>query len=143
MDLIANLIPETKIVNVKDRIYEIKKLSIKQVLLLTKFLFHNIYQNKEKFAVFSGRIAEQDNKNNLQDILAIIDLLDESQIYYLIGILINEQDLKFIEENIDFDLCISIVSDLVELNQKSNVKKNIQKMFQLMSESQKSEAIKN
>lgn len=133
MELMQNLIPDEKIITIQDRQYKIKKLSIKQVLLLTKFIFNNIYNNKEKFSVFSSRISEQNNKNNLQDILVMLDLLDEEQIYYLIGVLINETDKKFIEDNVDFDLCVNIITDLIEVNQKSNIKKNLQKVFQLMT----------
>lgn len=144
MELTQNLIPEEKIIAVKDRQYKIKKLSIKQVLLLTKYIFSNIYQNKDKFAVFTARVSDKENKNNLQDALLLLELLEEQQIYSFIGILINEDDLKFIEENIgnDFDLCVSIVADVVEVNQKSNLKKNIQKIMSMLTE-QISEQIQN
>lgn len=141
MDEIHNLIPEEKLICIKDREYKIKKLSIKQVLLLTKFIFNNIYQNKEKFAVFSTRISEQNNQNNLQDVLVLLDLLEEQQIYMLLGILLNEVDLKFIEQNIDFDLGVDIVKNLVELNNKNNIKKNIQRIMELLSEKKQEQIV--
>ena len=115
-----------------DRTYLVGKLSLKQIILLTRFITKTILASKEKLKKLGDNA--QSNKTNTEDLLTIISLLEDKECYELFSILLNENDLTFLEKNLGLEDSTEIVAVICETNKFDRVKKNvfrIQKAFNL------------
>lgn len=119
------LIQEYVDYSVKDRIYKIGKLKLKQYIRLTKLLSETISGNKEKLSELKENTQ---NTTNQGDILTLLQMLDENDSYKAISILLDEQDKKFIEDNIGLNELSEIIAIVCECNKFDDIKKNIQRI---------------
>ena len=85
------LIPEVRIIQVGIRNYDLKKLTIKQILKLGKFLTGFLKANKDKLDEIVKRFGDG-SRTQIEDISVVLDILDEKQITELFGILLNDDD---------------------------------------------------
>ena len=94
--MVNTLVLEFETISVKDRKYKVGKLSIRQILRLTKFIaiFVNSLNAETKKQLKEG-------KSEVSDLLLFFEHLDETQLSKVIGIFINEDDTEFIKQNID------------------------------------------
>lgn len=132
MDEISILIPEKVSVLIGARKYFIGKLSLKQVITLSKLITKTLFLNTQKFAAYREKLAGKET-TNAEDIYNMMELLNEAEIIQLFGVLLKEEDLKYLEDNLDFTTTTEIVLKFLETNDWVLVKKNflaIRKMFQ-------------
>jgi hypothetical protein len=87
------LIPEKEQVIIADRKYSIGELSLKQFLQISKFLARTVLSSQKKLKELKERTAG--SESNIDDIMTILDLLEEKDLYQFIGILLNENDTDF------------------------------------------------
>lgn len=125
MDKENILVPVTKDVIINGRTYQISKLTLGQILKLSKLIFRTIITSKDKLKQLSD--TTKNNKSNAEDLLAILDLLDEKDIAELTSILLKEK-----VESIDFDDSLELVAIVCELNNFSKVKKNFQRILDVL-----------
>ena len=94
--MVDTLILEFETIKIKDREYKVGKLSIKQILRLSKFvaLFVNSFNAETKKQLKEG-------KSDVSDLLLFFEHLDEKQLAKVIGIFINEDDTGFITDCIN------------------------------------------
>jgi hypothetical protein len=70
----------------------------------------------------------QESRSNLQDLLTIITLIDKDKISEFYGILLNETNLWYLEENLDLETGTEILAIVCENNDILKIKKNIQRI---------------
>lgn len=126
------LIPEVRIIQVGIRNYDLKKLTIKQILKLGKFLTGFLKANKDKLDEIVKRFGDG-SRTQIEDISVVLDILDEKQITELFGILLNDDDLVYLEKNLDLESALDIFKQVMELNSNTNVKKNFNLIMDLIS----------
>lgn len=133
------LVPETKTIKVKDRSYKIGKLSFKQSLSLSRFIAKTILSNREKLTEFAAKSDK--STSNPEDIMNIINLLDDDDLFYFISILLKEDDIAFLNDNLGLENVIEIVTAICEYNDFEKIKKNIGQIKTVFQKtSQKSKA---
>jgi hypothetical protein len=129
------LIPEKEQVIIADRKYSIGELSLKQFLQISKFLARTVLSSQKKLKELKERTAG--SESNIDDIMTILDLLEEKDLYQFIGILLNENDTDFIEKNITVTKSTDIIAIICEHNKLDILKKNIQRVIQAVNPTEK------
>ena len=104
-----HIVPETVKFQVKEKIYEIGKLSYTQITLLSRFFV--------KVARMPKVDAPKEN-SNLADMLSLRESLDDDMNAELLGIYLKEKDNEFIKKEILADgiLCAEIMTTVCEAN---------------------------
>jgi hypothetical protein len=101
----------------------LKKLSLKQVLKLTKTL-------GKLFTTYSEQVKalKLDNKSNAQDVMELFNIIDESEVSEIISILIDKEP-GFCRE-LSFKEITDIISAVIDLNYSdfAGILKNIQRI---------------
>jgi len=93
------LTPDTQIVRVATRTYRIKELSVDQSKRITRFIVKNIFTSQEKIKELNERMKGGDGSSTV-DVSIMLDMLDNKAMAEFISIILNENDLQFIEDNI-------------------------------------------
>ena len=122
MDKENVLVPITKDVIVNGKTYQISKLTLGQILKLSSFMFRIVVADKAKLKVLSE--TTKDNKSNVEDLLALLDLLNEKDVAELASILLKEKI-----KSIAFDDSLELIAVVCELNDFNKVKKNFQRII--------------
>jgi len=122
MDKENVLVPITKDVIVNGKTYQISKLTLGQILKLSSFMFRIVVADKAKLKVLSE--TTKDNKSNVEDLLALLDLLNEKDVAELTSILLKEKI-----KSIAFDDSLELIAAVCELNDFNKVKKNFQRII--------------
>ena len=127
-----DLINESVVVKIKDRKYVIGKLTLKQVLQLSKFLTKSLLANKNKM----DQLKDQTKKSstNAEDILTIIDILDDLDVIRFFSIILKEPDQEWLESALGLDNTLEIITALCECNNFESIKKNFQKLTDLLNQ---------
>lgn len=125
------LVPKKESIEIGDRTYELGALTLKQAILFGQFVAKNIFSKQEKFKELAERT--KDSTSNANDILTILDIVTPKDSCKLFGILLNEDDLEFLEENLNLNISIEIVAILCEYNNFEGVKKNFQRIIKVIN----------
>ena len=129
------IIPEKDVVIIGDRKFPIGKFTLKQGLLFAKQIVKSCMASTEKIEEIQKRT--KDSKNNIQDLIEIFDVIDEDEVFKLVGIMLKlydsdgnvpEADLSFLQDNVEIPHLVEIAAIVLEKNDFKNVKKNIQRI---------------
>lgn len=121
------LIPEKDPVTIGDKVYYIGELSLKQFMQITKFITRTILSSQKKLKELKEKTDS--NTSNVEDIISILDLLDDKDVYIFMGILLNENNISFIENKLTLAKSTEIIAIICEHNNIDFVKKNIQRIL--------------
>jgi hypothetical protein len=134
MSNVETLLEPSKELKIANKTLKIKKLSLKQLLLLTKWLADISQSEKINSESFKG------SKSNADDLLKIISLIDDSKLAELIKIFTGEEDKEFIKYNIINDGCVSleVITAICEINDFGRIFGNFTKAVELITKQQKS-----
>lgn len=125
------LTPDYEQIKIADRTYKIGELSLKQFLRVSKFLARTVLSSQKKLQELKERTAGNDS--NFGDVMTILDLLDEKDLFQFISIILNEGDITFIEKNVGIVQATSIVAALCEYNSFDDIKKNVQRIVKAVT----------
>ena len=119
------LIPEAQEIKVGVRSYLLVKLSFSQITKITRFVTKVILEKGKEF----DKLAEKfkTSKNNFEDALDIMELIPEEEIYQFFGIILKEEDIKYLEDNLIPEDMTEIIAVVCENNSILTVKKNIER----------------
>jgi hypothetical protein len=126
---IETILEPSKEIKIADKILKIKKLSLKQLLLLTKW-FADISQSvKVNADTFKG------SKNNADDLIKILEIVNEEKVINLFSLLSNEQDGEFIKNKIldDGAVALEVINAICEMNDFGRIFGNFQKAVELIT----------
>ena len=115
---------EKTIFNLGDKKYFIGKLSSGQVLRIVKYVV-NI---SGKVTELKKQFIDNKNSNDMQDILAIVEILDDDQIANVEAILLDEPDKDFIKTNLNFEKLVELLSMVLENNDIKTILKNAKRL---------------
>jgi hypothetical protein len=132
------LLNETVEIKLKDRKYNIGKLTLKQVLQLSKFLTKALIANKNKMVQLKERSVG--SSTNADDIMTILDILEENDVVRFFSIILKENDHSWLEENLGLEETIEIITALCECNNFESIKKNFQKLIGLLNQPKQDQA---
>jgi len=121
------LIQEKEQVIIADRKYYIGELSLKQFLIIGKLLARTIISSQKKLKELKERSAG--NETNTADIITMLELLDDKDLYRFIGCILNEDDFDFLEKNCGIIQTTNIIALLCEHNDIDILKKNISRIM--------------
>jgi hypothetical protein len=138
MDEISILVPDKTPIMIGDRKYFIGKLSLKQVIVLSKMISKTLLLNIKRFSAYKDKLANVET-TNAQDIYNMMELLDETEIIQLFGILLKEEDTKYLEDNLDLITTTDIIVKFLEANEWIIVKKNFQTISKMFQQEKKEE----
>ncbi len=127
------LVPEKKKIQISDRTYEIGKLTLKQVIELARIISGALLSSKAKMK----ELQSKESDSNAQDIINILDLLATDDVVRIFSILLKENDLKFVENELDFNKSLEVILALCEHNKFEDVKKNFQSIIDLITPKKK------
>jgi len=125
------LVPKENIIKVGGREYRIGKLSLKQGILLSRFIARTILSSQEKLQAFAKKT--ENSKSNVEDIMTLTELLNPEDLFEFYGILLNENDRGFLLENLDLEVGSEIIALVFENNDIEKIKKNIQRIMAIIS----------
>lgn len=125
------LIPKKENIKIANRKYKLGAITLKQAILFGQFMVKNIISKREKFKEFTEKTKDSDS--NEQDILTMLEVINPQDSYKLFSILLNENDLKFLEDNLGLDTSIEIIAILCEYNNFEKVKKNFQRIIKVLN----------
>ena len=127
-DVTDVLIPEEETIRIKDRSYKVKKLSVVQIIKLTRHIVSVVFG-------FSSKAKEglEKGTSNIQDVLNIFDHLTERQVAEVIGIVVNESDVDFIEKEGDPVVFTNVLASLFENNNFGEIWGNVQRVMKAVS----------
>ena len=120
------LVNDNLSVKVGERSYQVGKLSLGQGLRLSKFFAETVLVSQDKLKKLQEETSDSDSNTN--DLMAIINLLEENDLYRFIGIVLNEDDIEYLSVHLDFENTSAIAVNLVENNSFDIVKKNISRI---------------
>lgn len=122
--ILGKLVPEFQEVKVKDKYYRIGELSLKQTIQLSREIIRVI-------AGFSKNNLEEikGGKSNLEDLLSFFGFLNEDEIARIIGLILKEENIKFLKENLSLNVSTEILAIVCEKNNFSMIVKNVQRMM--------------
>jgi hypothetical protein len=120
------LVPKKTSIVISDRTYQLGKISLKQAILFSRFIAANILSKHAKLQELKAKT--KDSTSNAQDLMSIVELLDPQEVYKLFSILLIEDDLAFLESNLDLDTSVEIIAIFCEHNNFDKVKKNVKRI---------------
>lgn len=138
MDEISILVPDKTSIMIGDRKYFIGKLSLKQVIVLSKMISKTLLLNIKRFSAYKEKFVGIET-TNAQDIYNMMELLDETEIIQLFGILLKEEDTKYLEDNLNLITTTDIIVKFLEANDWIIVKKNFQTISKMFQQEKKEE----
>lgn len=133
-----NLLNETVTIVLKDRQYHIGKLTLRQVLQLSKFLTKALILNQKRMKQLKEVPAE--GSTNVDDIVTVLDVLGDDDAVKFFSIILQEADLKFLDQALDFNSTLMIITAICEVNDFQSIKKNFQKLIGLINQPSKDQA---
>ncbi len=118
------LMPEKKRIEFGGKTYDISRLSLEQEWEIGKFFVRTVISSKEKLKAIFERTKNSDS--NISDFVTIMDVLGLDDVCKLMGIILQEDDLRFLKSNLDVAYIMQIGADLIECNKNKieSVKKN-------------------
>ncbi len=122
--IIEKLVPQFQEVRIKDKYYKVGELSLKQTIQLSREIIRIIV----KFSKTDLKALEG-GKSNIEDLLSFFSFLNENEIARIIGIIIKEENIKFLEENLSLNISTEILAIVCEKNDFSAIVKNVQRMM--------------
>jgi len=122
MNEIETLIPREVKVTIGKKDYYIKKLSLKQMYNLLRMVNEHILSDKDKIKEIGSKT--KDSKDELNDLMIIINLLPEDRVLEFFGIILKEKDMKSIEDVFGVEDILEILSALLECHDIEKLKKN-------------------
>ena len=132
------LVPKENIIKVGGREYRIGKLSLKQGILLSRFIARTILSSQEKLQAFAKKT--ENSKSNVEDIMTLTELLNPEDLFEFYGILLNENDRGFLLENLDLEVGSEIIAVICENNNFERIKKNFQRIKKAIGGERKEES---
>ena len=121
------IVPDTQSLKIGHKYYYIGKLSLKQTILLSRFIAKTILSSQGKLKALKEKT--EGSKTEVEDIMSILDLLEEKDIFQLFGILLKEDDLSYLETNLDLNRSLEIIAIVCEQNSFESVKKNVMRII--------------
>jgi len=117
------LIPEVQEIRVGVKTYHVGGLSLKQTILLGRFMANMLIRKQEQLSKLQKKFSG--DGSNVDDVMSILDILEQEEIYKLFSIILNEDDLQYIEDNFDLTRSLEIIAIICEQNDFGQVKKNV------------------
>jgi len=124
------LTPDFKKVFVGGRIYKVGKLSLRQFLMLTKLIAKALGKKEGTFDKLASKVGVSTSNN--QDMTTILELIDPDDVMLVLAAILREDDVSFIEENLDIDTTSEIIAIVCEANSFEVVKKNMLRITKVM-----------
>ena len=131
MDENKILVPEIQKDKVGSKTYAIGKLSLKQAISLSRFVAKTVLSSQSKLKELKERT--EGTKSNVEDLMGILDLISEKDTHELFSIILNEDDLQYLEDNLNLEKSTEILAILCEQNDFEPVKKNVQRIIKAVT----------
>lgn len=121
--ILGNLMPEYTKVVVGKKTYKIGGLSLRQTIQVLKEVV------KVTTRLGTADLSKlQKGESNLEDLLTFFDFLNEDEVAKVIGIILDEEDEKFLKENLNLEITTEILAAICERNDFGKILKNVQRM---------------
>lgn len=129
------LFEEKELITINGKEFYIGKLTLSQTWKIAKFLTEIFFSSQQKVKEYQEKIKNSDS--NIQDFMTIFDMIGDENALKFYQILLNENDINFLKNHLDFTKSIEIINILFKYNDPEVIKKNflllwnhIQKMIQ-------------
>ena len=124
MSGINNVIPEEKVIKIKDRSYVVGKLGLTQIVRLTRFFAQTIKDNTKKILESESQL---EGGSNIDNLLLLFEILNEEEVSQLVSILLSEKDTDFIKQNCDIEAFSELILILSEQNDLKKIWGNLKR----------------
>jgi len=114
------------------RDYVIGDLSLTQTVMLGRFIVKTILSNQDTLKHFQGEI--ENKEINTDDIMSIWEMFDVKNVCQLFSIILNENDLQFLENNLNLENSIKILVVLCRHNNFESIKEDVQNIIKTITQ---------
>ena len=116
------LIPNKKEIVVGNKKYHIGKLGIRQQHQIGKFVLNFFVSSQERLKEYQDKT--KDSTSNITDMMTFLDMLNPEDILKIFSIILRENDIEFLENNLDFSTELLIIATVIEYLNIEDIKKN-------------------